>query len=50
MMLSYYSRRKIQFPLYGLLAVLIIVFAVLATYNWPVALAGFIISGGCFFC
>ncbi|KAB7707610.1 hypothetical protein F9802_07680 [Bacillus aerolatus] len=39
-MLSYYSRRKIQFPLYGLMAVLLIILAVLAFFNWPAALAG----------
>ncbi|TDW02471.1 c-di-AMP phosphodiesterase-like protein [Bacillus badius] len=49
MMLSYYSRRKIQFPLYGLFIVFIVVFAVLAAFNWPVALIGFLISGGLFF-
>ncbi|MFK2826574.1 DHH family phosphoesterase [Bacillus sp. B190/17] len=41
-MLSYYSRRKIKFPLYGLLAVFMIVLAVLAIFNWQAAVAGFI--------
>ncbi|KKB39500.1 DHH family phosphoesterase [Bacillus thermotolerans] len=43
-MLSYYSRQKIRYPIYGVATALLIVLAVLAFYNWPVALVGLAVS------
>ncbi len=49
MMLSYYSRQRIQLLLYGIMSVLFLVLVVLAFYNWVAALVGFITGAIAFF-
>lgn len=49
MMLSYYSRQKIQLLLYGIMLVLFLSLVVLAFYNWFIALVGLAIGTIVFF-
>ncbi|PAQ14112.1 hypothetical protein CD798_12615 [Bacillaceae bacterium SAOS 7] len=48
-MLSYYSRQKIQLLLYGIMLVLFLSLAVLAFYNWFIALVGLAVGTIVFF-
>ncbi|WP_100332674.1 DHH family phosphoesterase [Bacillus xiapuensis] len=47
-MLSYYSRRKIQFLLYGFMLVFGLILAVLAFYNWMAAGVGLVAGASLF--
>ncbi len=49
MMLSYYSRQKIQLLLYGIMLVLFLSLAMLAFYNWFIALVGLAVGTIVFF-
>ncbi|WP_100401301.1 DHH family phosphoesterase [Bacillus sp. FJAT-42315] len=48
-MLSYYSRQKIQLLLYGIMLVLFLSLAMLAFYNWFIALVGLAVGTIVFF-
>jgi cyclic-di-AMP phosphodiesterase len=42
---SYLERRQIRYPLYGLMAVTLVLIGFLAYYNWIIGAAGFILTG-----
>lgn len=42
---SYLERRQIRYPLYGLMAVILVLIGVLSYYNWIIGAAGFILTG-----
>ncbi|MEH7441909.1 DHH family phosphoesterase [Bacillus sp. JJ1122] len=42
---SYLERRQIRYPLYGLMAVTLVLIGVLSYYNWIIGAAGFILTG-----
>lgn len=42
---SYLERRQIRYPLYGLMAVTLVLIGVLSFYNWIIGAAGFILTG-----
>jgi cyclic-di-AMP phosphodiesterase len=42
---SYIERRQIRYPLYGLMAVILVLIGVLSYYNWIIGAAGFILTG-----
>lgn len=42
---SYLERRQIRYPLYGLIAVILVLIGVLSYYNWIIGAAGFILTG-----
>lgn len=42
---SYLERRQIRYPLYGLMAVTLVLIGFLSYYNWIIGAAGFILTG-----
>ncbi|MDQ0415161.1 DHH family phosphoesterase [Mesobacillus stamsii] len=42
---SYLERRQIRYPLYGLMAVTLVLIGFLSFYNWIIGAAGFILTG-----
>ncbi len=42
---SYLERRQIRYPLYGLMAVTLVLIGFLSFYNWLIGAAGFILTG-----
>ncbi|MCM3588147.1 DHH family phosphoesterase [Mesobacillus maritimus] len=42
---SYLERRQIKYPLYGLIAVLLILLGVLSFYNWWIGAIGYVLTG-----
>lgn len=42
---SYLERRQIRYPLYGLMAVTLVLIGLLSYYNWIIGAAGFILTG-----
>jgi len=42
---SYLERRQLRYPLYGLMAVTLVLIGFLSFYNWIIGAAGFILTG-----
>jgi len=42
---SYFERRQIKYPLYGLIAVLLVLLGILSFYNWLIGAIGYLLTG-----
>ncbi|SEN43076.1 c-di-AMP phosphodiesterase, consists of a GGDEF-like and DHH domains [Mesobacillus persicus] len=46
---SYLERRQMRYPLYGLIAVLLVLLGILSYYNWIIGAIGYFLTGLCIF-